>query len=920
MLSKQDLFHDPMLTHKQAQQLLQMICHPKASSLDTEIDQKQQVSKILQNLDEWTIRVSWLQLQLMYTQCSSSQVSIDITTWLDNVAKATIDFFQQSSEESSKNSNTASNQNSHSSHSNKRGLGTKIFPPSKAQNETSQSNTDTKDNRVWLVAPLIEKLPPAVQGKILKVAANVLESGNWISSGSNSSQNSYSYSKSKDRGFQQQKNSSNSNASSSSTLLSYPPFLSLVLMCLKGQDEQRECLLTSLFNQLQQAIKNEDKNDDLKSRLAIQDGLQLRLSLVGGMFDMIQKSPSLTTDWAVLFLQLISNGIVEPQLNYELFTTVLYMLALLIHTSQSSESSESREESRKHYQNLMKKLRKEFAYDKVGLGITIVKQLLPFCKQQCEVITCEPMGSLIDTKGNKIAGFDSIDKKQGLQVAEKQKVSPWDLSEGHKNPAPLSWTWFGAVRIERKPLRGEENHNILAWHTHTFKQPTSYYLDPPPLPPEDVIEPSPVTTPNALNETKSPSLPAQIISHPHPHPHHPQHQPQQQQHQQHPHPHPPHTQPTGIISMLITDESLKRERVASLETNPRVPATKKPKTQRRRRAPKNAATNAIPPPQGPSPMRMQNFDSYVGPPPPPPPPPPPQQQQPAPQQWYNQQQSAPLPPSSHPNSQQFYTPQGPGPGPGQGPAPASGPGPMAPSNLRYERPITNSKALLNTMIKNRQPGAANSQYITQTNGPSNSVPNTVSGPGPVPGQAGPTAMTGQPQTGPPPPHMFQRQTMMMQRQMRPRPPQPPPQLNVPQTTQMYQIQSNNQVSLNNQTLPPTSIHHMPPHTQSSYGQAPQAPPANMVYGSNRQMQAMDQTLGPPPQINQGYQHQQNPALLNQANQMQLRQMHSQVGHHPQAQPPPPPPPQSQPQQQPQPQQQQSHHQQPFIGNYYNYYN
>ena len=94
----------------------------------------------------------------------------------------------------------------------------------------------------------------------------------------------------------------------------------------------------------------------------------------------------------------------------------------------------------------------------------------------------------------------------------------------------------------------------------------------------------------------------------------------------------------------------------------------------------------------------------------------------------------------------------------------------------------------------------------------------------------------------------------------------------------------------------------------------------MVYGSNRQMQAMDQTLGPPPQINQGYQHQQNPALLNQANQMQLRQMHSQVGHHPQAQPPPPPPPQSQPQQQPQPQQQQSHHQQPFIGNYYNYYN
>lgn len=42
----------------------------------------------------------------------------------------------------------------------------------------------------------------------------------------------------------------------------------------------------------------------------------------------------------------------------------------------------------------------------------MVRQLLPLPKQVCEVITCEAMGSLIDTKGNKIAGFDSIDKKQ----------------------------------------------------------------------------------------------------------------------------------------------------------------------------------------------------------------------------------------------------------------------------------------------------------------------------------------------------------------------------------------------------------------------------------------------------------------------------------------------------------------------------
>lgn len=36
------------------------------------------------------------------------------------------------------------------------------------------------------------------------------------------------------------------------TLLSQQPFLSLVLTCLKGQDEQREGLLTSLYSQVQQ--------------------------------------------------------------------------------------------------------------------------------------------------------------------------------------------------------------------------------------------------------------------------------------------------------------------------------------------------------------------------------------------------------------------------------------------------------------------------------------------------------------------------------------------------------------------------------------------------------------------------------------------------------------------------------------------
>ena len=72
---------------------------------------------------------------------------------------------------------------------------------------------------------------------------------------------------------------------------------------------------------------------------------------------------------------------------------------------------------------------------------------------------------------------------------EKQRVNPWDLLEGHKNPAPLSWSWFGAIRMERKPLWYEDTHRLLKYHTHSLLKSPAYFLDPPPLPPEDLDPP-----------------------------------------------------------------------------------------------------------------------------------------------------------------------------------------------------------------------------------------------------------------------------------------------------------------------------------------------------------------------------------------------------------------------------------------------
>lgn len=71
------------------------------------------------------------------------------------------------------------------------------------------------------------------------------------------------------------------------------------------------CNIAHLFEQCLQ----EKYPDEAKIRNNIHETLQLRLFLVGGMFDTIQRNMGLTTDWAILLLQLISSGVVDIQSN-----------------------------------------------------------------------------------------------------------------------------------------------------------------------------------------------------------------------------------------------------------------------------------------------------------------------------------------------------------------------------------------------------------------------------------------------------------------------------------------------------------------------------------------------------------------------------------------------------------------------------
>uniref|UniRef100_A0A7N6AXK2 Mediator complex subunit Med12 domain-containing protein n=1 Tax=Anabas testudineus TaxID=64144 RepID=A0A7N6AXK2_ANATE len=454
---------DPVLVNIQAQRLLQLICYPhrQLDSDDGDNPQRQRIKRILQNMDQWTMRQSSLELQLMIKQSTNNE----LYSLLENIAKATIEVFQKSAEMNS---------------SNPSGNGAAVQGGSASNNNNITSKmkpilSSSERSGVWLVAPLIAKLPTSVQGHVLKAAGEELEKGQHVGSSSR-----------KERDRQKQK---------SMSLLSQQPFLSLVLTCLKGQDEQREGLLTSLYSQVQQIVTNwrEDQyQDDCKAKQMMHEALKLRLNLVGGMFDTVQRSTQQTTEWAVLLLDIISSGTVDMQSNNELFTTVLDMLSVLINgtlaADMSSISQGSMEENKRAYMNLVKKLRKELG-DRQSESLEKVRQLLPLPKQTRDVITCEPQGSLIDTKGNKIAGFE----KEGLQVSTKQKISPWDVFEGLKHSAPLSWGWFGTVRVDRKVTKFEEQQRFLLYHTHLKPKPRSYYLEPLPMPPEEEEPLTPVS-------------------------------------------------------------------------------------------------------------------------------------------------------------------------------------------------------------------------------------------------------------------------------------------------------------------------------------------------------------------------------------------------------------------------------------------
>ena len=239
-----------MLEVTQAQRLLRLICmqHKNNSEVDVAKDsasRRRILRKILENLDEWNLRISTVDIKLMHHQLNQQNAS----EWLDAAAGAIVDIFK-----SSENS------------------------------EEEKEKSKKKFNSIWIIPYLVRNLK-FLQSRVLKVSSHNLDCGDIFSPG-NKKKNNYGH----------------------------QPFLQLVLTCLRELDsqdkkqdreEQKETLIQSLHTQLSTYLFFTKDDKCYEDRKATQDALQLRFSLVGGVFDVICRDVASITGWCTLLVQLI---------------------------------------------------------------------------------------------------------------------------------------------------------------------------------------------------------------------------------------------------------------------------------------------------------------------------------------------------------------------------------------------------------------------------------------------------------------------------------------------------------------------------------------------------------------------------------------------------------------------------------------
>jgi hypothetical protein len=405
----------------------------------------QTIDRILKNLDQWTLHNALLHLNLNINHNSMQQV--------DHLSQSVIQVFEDYC------------------------------------NGDWPGNTDDKDlvdgafsPSIWLVTPLVSELPKSVLGRILKSAGNVLGRGQWWN---------------QDRSQEKRRSTRTANnmpppstpaSSYRSGLQWQQPFLELVFVCMSYQSNHEE-LLGPLQKQLSTFLAFFEKEGaplEEQNRSLLYTALRLRLNLVGSMLGSVCVSENNILEWVSLLTQLICSGAVDRQPdNNDLFTNCLDMLSALLQTLSPDfhiSIVSGGEEGKKSYIQCIKKMKADLSVSKSCCKQEI-QQLFPLQQKYYDVTIVKPPSFTQQFSRPS-------EKIQGLRVQENKEISPWEIIEGVKGCGPFQLSWFGAMRMKRKPLTYFEQHKRVFPHTHQqeyFKMTSQrHYVYLPEVQPEAI--------------------------------------------------------------------------------------------------------------------------------------------------------------------------------------------------------------------------------------------------------------------------------------------------------------------------------------------------------------------------------------------------------------------------------------------------
>ncbi|XP_047130115.1 mediator of RNA polymerase II transcription subunit 12-like protein isoform X2 [Hydra vulgaris] len=315
---------------------------------------------------------------------------------------------------------------------------------------------DRQKNSV--LGSLINKLSVPFQGQILKSAFEIMEKENWWQ---HSRFNSYCQ----------------------------KTLFTLISSCVKNQESNKNMVLLSILKQLQSLVcaLEEEKFDlapeEYKSLL---EGLNFRLNVIGMLFDTILEKSNIILEWTVVLFQLLVSDIVPKQEEAgSMFINITDMVVLLLQSQQLFENAVTQQtpnNDNAKFSSIVRRLRKEITSRPITEVTVYCEELLPLHTAMCEVVTSEPVHSLDVSQGNASTPLNKSDHsdtqlEQGLIITGSQYVNPWELLEDSKQPAPLAFSMFGAVRVEKQTLHYMDEVSQLIHHTHQQTKPLSYYVN-----------------------------------------------------------------------------------------------------------------------------------------------------------------------------------------------------------------------------------------------------------------------------------------------------------------------------------------------------------------------------------------------------------------------------------------------------------